>query len=305
MSTTVPESSAPLAFIEGEPVALRPTRLLLGWLPDIEAIPHLLGRNPGPQDDLTAIRQQIAAAHDAVQARQPIEPADPVIDGDHELLDTIAARPELRAAMADAPWNVEWVDLTRILSIQKLIAIDGLAPRIGAVDNDQAALAELCLPAAQPAPPLGGFTDQDRLGFTISALDPNLRAVGTNVQEALVATGPDMPPQKMQAITFFVTMGTSYVQVARYHGRCFLRDGYHRAAGLLRVGISQVPAVLIDAPSYQYITPTPGLFDHEIAFSDRPPMLADFWDDAVSANASQPAVRKVVRIRADQFVVQG
>jgi len=43
----------------------------------------------------------------------------------------------------------------------------------------------------------------------------------------------------------------------------------------------------------------PGLFDHEVAFSDRPPLLTDFWDDAVSADGTQPVVRKVVRIRVD------
>lgn len=42
-----------------------------------------------------------------------------------------------------------------------------------------------------------------------------------------------------------------------------------------------------------------------MAFSDHAPRLADFWDDTVAANALQPAVRKVVRIRAEQFVVQG
>ena len=106
-----------------------------------------------------------------------------------------------------------------------------------------------------------------------------------------------MPPQKVQAFTFFVSMGASYVQVAQYQGRSFLRDGYHRAAGLLHVGVSRVPAVVIDAPSFQFITSAPGLFDHEVAFSDRAPRLADFWDDSVSADALQPAVRMVVRIR--------
>ncbi len=63
--------------------------------------------------------------------------------------------------------------------------------------------------------------------------------------------------------------------------------------------------VVIDAPSFQLITSGPGLFDHEVAFGDRAPRLADFWDDSVSADALQPAVRKVVRIRAEAFVVQG
>lgn len=123
--------------------------------------------------------------------------------------------------------------------------------------------------------------------------------------DALVGTSPDVPPQRMQAITFFVSLGTSYVQIARYQGRYFLRDGYHRAVALLRAGTTLVPAVVIDAPTFQYIVPTPGLFDHEVAFSDHAPALTDFWDDLVSADASQPAVRTVLRIQAQKFPVQG
>ncbi len=63
--------------------------------------------------------------------------------------------------------------------------------------------------------------------------------------------------------------------------------------------------MVIDAPTFRYVVPTPGLFDHEIAFSDHAPLLTDFWDDSVSAEARQPAVRKVIRIRAEQFAVQG
>jgi hypothetical protein len=151
----------------------------------------------------------------------------------------------------------------------------------------------------------GTFSDHDGNGFALSSLNLNLRVVGMNVGEALISVSPQGPPKKVQAFTFFVSMGDGYVQVAQYQGRSFLRDGYHRAAGLLRANVSRVPAVVIDAPSYQFITPAPGLFDHEIAFSDHAPRLTDFWDDSVSVNALQRPVRKVVRIRAEVFVVPG
>jgi hypothetical protein len=305
MTAAATESSAPLALIQGEPIALRSTRVLLGWLPEQEALLQLLGRNALPQDNITAIKEQIDRTRTAVQARPKTEPADPVVQGDRDLLDQIAARPDVRASFTDAPWRIEWVDLTRILSIQKLITTEGLDLRVGAVQDDPAAIAELCLPANQPASPLGGFMDQDGLAITISSLNPNLRVVSAQPHEALVATSPELPPQKMQAITFLVNLGASYVQVAEYQGRYFLRDGYHRAAGLLHAGVSHIPAVVIDAPTFRYVVPTPGLFDHEIAFSDHAPLLTDFWDDSVSAEARQPAVRKVIRIRAEQFAVQG
>jgi hypothetical protein len=186
-----------------------------------------------------------------------------------------------------------------------MITTDGLDQRVADAVDDPAALVELCLPAAQPLPPVGAFGDPDRHGFALSSLNPNLRVIGSNIGEGLVSASPQVPPQKVQAFTFFVSMGASYLQVAQYQGRSFLRDGYHRAAGLLRAGVSTVPAIIFDAPSFQYIAPTSALFDHEVAFSDRAPRLADFWDDSVSADSLQPAVRKVVHIRADEFVIQG
>lgn len=305
MTATVADTSAPLTLVQGEPIAQRSTRILLGWLNEQEAVQQLLGHNPTPQDDLAAIRQTITAARGAVQARPETRIGSPLTEGDRALVEQVAGRPQVQASFPDVPWRIEWVDLRKVLSVQKLITTDGLDVRVSNAADSDAALVELCLPAEQPVPPLGAFVDHDGLGVTISSLNPNLRAVTSQVADALVAPGPGLPPQKMSAITFLVNLGTSYLQVAHYQGRYFLRDGYHRAAGLLRAGISHVPAVVIEAPSFQYVAPTPGLFDHEVAFGLRPPGLADFWDDTVASDALQPAMRKVVRIRAEQFGVQG
>jgi hypothetical protein len=294
-----------LSFVQGEPIAQRSARVLLGWLPPKDAASQLLGRDPGPQDELTAVNQLIASARSAVSLRPATVFGDPVVAGDRALLEGVADRPEVRASFPDVPWRIEWVDLTKVLSVQKMITTDGLDLRVAEASNDPAALVDLCLPAGQIVPPQGGFRDQDGHGFALSSLNPNLRVAGSHVAEVLVAPSPEVPPQKMQAFTFFVSMGASYVQVARYQGRSFLRDGYHRAAGLLRAGVTRIPAVVIDAPSYQYIASTPGLFDHEVAFSDHAPKLSDFWDDSVSTDVLQPAVRKILRMRAEEFVVQG
>ena len=269
-------ASVPLSLVQGEPIAQRSARVLLGWLPPKDAVNQLLGRNPMPQDDLTAVNQLVASTRSAVLQRPATVIGDPVVAGDRSLLDQVASRPEVHAAFADVPWRVEWVDLTRVLSVQKMITTDGLDLRVAEATDDPDALVELCLPAAQPVPPLGAFGDPDGHGFALSSLNPNLRVVGSNVAEALVSASPQVPPQKVQAFTLFVSMGASYVQVAQYQGRSFLRDGYHRAAGLLRAGVSRVPAVVIDAPSFQFITSAPGLFDHEAAFSDRAPGAGRF-----------------------------
>jgi hypothetical protein len=110
----------------------------------------------------------------------------------------------------------------------------------------------------------------------------------------------------MLAVTFLVSMGTSYLQVATYNGRDFLRDGYHRAAALLHAGISKVPCAYIKARDFNEVGANPAtMLGYELLFGDRPPLLGDFWDDEVSATIDQPTARKAIRLRAEEFNIQG
>jgi hypothetical protein len=194
------------------------------------------------------------------------------------------------------------VDLRRVLSFQKLINIDGLDERL-ALASTATGLLELCIPSEQPMPTLGGFSDPDGKGFTISSFNPNLRIAGGQLAEAHVAPAPDMPTVRMQAITVFVHMGTSYLQVVTYKGRSFIRDGYHRAAGLFKRGHFVVPAIYIEAETFDQVGMVAGALSYEVLYGDTPPALADFWDNDVSGDSIQPAVRKVVRVRGEEFVV--
>ncbi len=193
------------------------------------------------------------------------------------------------------------VDLRKTLSFQKVISVEGLDERLANVSNDS--LVDLCLPRQQAMPPLGAFTDADGKGFTVSSVNPNLRIAAGQLSDALVSPSPGLPPVKMQAITLLVFMGMSYLQVVQYRGRSFIRDGYHRAAGLLRRGVFVVPCIFIEAQSFEQIGTSAGSFTYETLFGERPPKLSDFWDDEVGGSIEQIAVKKVVRVRGEEFVV--
>ena len=124
------------------------------WLADQkEAVNQLLGRSPSPQDDLATVNRVVASARLAVSLRPATVIGDPVIAGDRTLLDQVAARPEVRALLPDVPWRIEWVDLTRVLSVQKAVTTDGLDLRVAEATGDPAALVDLCLPqTSRPAP---------------------------------------------------------------------------------------------------------------------------------------------------------
>jgi hypothetical protein len=294
--------SEPQPIVSGEPVLYRQTRALVGWLNDIEGMNILLGRGLTPNDDTSVLMAALQACRGAVEAFPPFVAEDPILTEYFPGLQDLQQRSEIQAAMGSLQWRLAVVDLTKVLSFQKVVHVDGLEQRIQGVD-DPAQLLELCIPATQPQPPMGAFGDSDGKGFTISSYNPNLRIAGGQLTEAKVAQAPGLPEVRMQAVTLLVYMGTSYLQIVRYRDRCFIRDGYHRAAGLLRRGITRVPCIFIEARNFEEVAAPGGSFTFEVLFGTRPPRVVDFWNDAVARTAQQAATRKVVRIRGEEFVV--
>lgn len=302
MTDTAVES----AHVRGEPLLQQAARALIGWLDDEEGVRFLLGRVPKPTDDIAPLQELIAKRRAAVAARETYAPVNPLIDpASQSGLDVVAARPEVQATFQPHRWRVALANLEHVLAFQKTIKTEDLDRRLAPVVEDADKLLELCLPTEQPAPPQGAFGDADGKGFTISSQNPNLRIVGGQLHEADVSAGPGGSSMTMQAITLLVNFGTSYLQVAHYNGRYFLRDGYHRAAGLIRAGITVVPCIFIDARSFEEVNPGQGMFTYETMFGPRPPRLIDFWDDEVASDIKQPAIRKVIRVRGEEFVVAG
>lgn len=289
-------------FIASEPVLYRDSRALVAWMTDVEGVQVLLGRNPSPTDELPALLETIRTCRAMLGRRATYVAEDPLVEDSFPGLEEAAARSEVHASFANLKWRPAVIDLAKVLTFQKLVHVDGLDERLDGT-LDQRRLLELCIPSQLPPPPLAAFTDSDGKGFTISSQNPNLRIAGGQMADANVALAPGLPQVKMQAVTLLVFMGTSYLQVVRYHDRCFIRDGYHRAAGLIRKGITKVPCIFIEAESFEQIAAPPGSFTYEVLYGDRPPRLTDYWEDSVARSVRQAAIRKVVRIRGEEFVV--
>lgn len=221
-------------------------------------------------------------------------------------LDELAQNPLLSTTFAQFTWSVKVVDLRNVIAFQKAIKIDGLEERVQPVIDDRSILADFCLPGEQTVPPQSLIKDIDGNGFTVSSLNPNLRVAGNQVAPVQVAPEEGMQPMSMLAVTFLVSMGSSFLQVAKYNGREFLRDGYHRAAALLRSGINETPCVYIEAKTFDEVGAHPAaMLSYELLYGDRPPLLGDFWADSVASDVEQPTIRRAVRLRAEEFNIQG
>ncbi|MEV6831871.1 hypothetical protein [Amycolatopsis sp. NPDC051102] len=192
--------------------------------------------------------------------------------------------------MLQEGWNVAMVDLARVVGFQPFVFTDTPADRTANLTPDRLeAIAELTLPTGHAAPLAAQF-DQVKQAYIITSPNPNLKVVGTFNGQMGEAAGPP-------GFGFAVAVPPSYLQVVRVDGRYVLRDGYHRAFGLLSRGISFVPAFVRDFDTREGLAPA-GMLPESAWLGERPPLLTDYHEDAVVETVYLPSSRKMIVIQA-------
>jgi hypothetical protein len=282
------------------PRVMQPGRALVAWLPENQAVTLMLGHPPLPGEDTGPVIERLQRHREALARRAPFQTAearhDELVDDD---LRAVANRPEVRAAFAQVQWTPAVIDLTGVIAYQPVVNIGSLDDRVAPVLADRFQLIEFCLPS-------GGAqqleTIPDEQSVSLVSANPNLRVIGTAIRPEAVTVAQGMPPINAIALISYVYLGPSYMHVVRYRERYFLRDGYHRAAALVKAGINLVPCILVDATRYEEVVSLPGMIAEDRLLGDRPPSIADYWSDDVASEISTPVVKKIVRVKPDQFV---
>jgi hypothetical protein len=274
---------------------LRPARALLGWLADEQAY-RLLASG---RDDATPTperRALVASARAAVAARAVgldqhgvVSPAPPEL-AEHER----ALRATYPAVFAEG-WAVRMVDLSRLCAFQPVVYTDLARERTAAAgDGDVRHLAALTLPTGGP-PPLRASFDEKRNAWVIVSSNRNLRLVGrftAPVPGAPVGGGTGGTP----GFGFVVTIMPSHLQVVELQGRYYLRDGYHRALGLLASGIAAVPALVASFSAIEELA-VPGALPQATYTGARPPILPDYLSSDVATEVQLPMSQKMVLVQ--------
>jgi hypothetical protein len=287
---------------DGQPTLDRTARVLLGWLEPQEAALTLQGRRA----DVTLTTEQrelIESTMKAVQSRTDgadqsdlVRPIDQAL---HDYIDALRASPLAGPYFAEG-WEVALVDLPRVCGFQPNVFVDHATQRVSDVDPAEArSIASVTLPLGTSGELTHQF-DQQRQAFIISSANPNVRVIG--------AVGGPVPGGLPGTVMlgFQISMMASYVQVAAIHGRYFLRDGYHRALGLIARGVRYAPVFIRHDIAYdQLVTAPAGMLRYEAYMGDRPPFLRDYLDDTVSCEARLPAAHKIVLVQASEFGVLG
>jgi hypothetical protein len=278
---------------------LRPARALLGWM-DPEDAKRVLVSNRG---DAQASAEQVRAvetAHQAVSRRAIFENAmTPETDLPSELLsyvDRLQKSPSGMNYFMEG-WRIGIVNLSRLISFQPAVFVDSAVERVRDLKaNDVESLASLCLPIPAGKETLTPTLDKARNIWSVLSPNPNLRVAGQFAGPIPgVASGAPV-------FGFFLALMPSLMQVAHFQGRYVLRDGYHRAVGLLSSGITEVPAFIKDFDAIEQLVP-PGILPQNAWLGPRPPLVPDYFDNAVAATVALPAVQKVVMVQAIEATV--
>lgn len=283
---------------------IRKARALVGYLPPDQAVQVISGGMvPQSETDRAAAISVWERYRAAADSRDPIEAKSPVRELPSAYLalaSEFQRRPDVIQAFAPHQWSVAALDLTvPVISFQSLVHTDDAKQRVADIDlDDTQALFNVCLPEQENVELPGGF-DPSQNAFTVSSLNPNLRIASFELVDAGQPTG-----LVKRIAGFTLSLGSSHIQVAEYRGRWMIRDGYHRLCGLIALGATVVPCIHIKARTFEETgAARPGFFGYEVLYSDRPPQLRDFLDDEQSLEVTTASVRKVVRIRAEEFVV--
>jgi hypothetical protein len=232
---------------------------------------------------IEAARRVVASRPVGIDQKGLVEPPPPELDPHLAALRLAPAA----AAYFSEGWEVAVVDLTRVCAFQPFVYTEDALERTSTV-SDLTTAAMITLPLPQDNENLPVTYDQNQKTLTVVSRNPNLRVTGVFCA----------PVNGQPLLGFHVQMVPSFLQVAQYQGRYYLRDGYHRAYGLLRRGVQHVPAFVRRVPTFEQLGMLPGMLPHDAVFGERPPTLQDFLDDEVSGECIRPAQVEALAITA-------
>lgn len=192
-----------------------------------------------------------------------------------------AERDDLNEEFDGLTWTLGVVDLRWLVSFQRRLVLREETID-GAELHDWTARMQVSLPYCRTSEFESALHSS---GLTLSSENPDF-----TVQWQTTREGDGVFALK-------VHHGSPFMEVGYYRGRWFLRDGYHRAYRLLRAGIVEVPAVIVQASTVEELGANrPWFFPEEVLFSRRPPLVTDFLADDLVLRWYRPARRKVIRV---------
>ena len=287
------DGSAQLPITASTPsYAKRKARALIGWMSEQAGALWAAGRDqqlaaaqPEHLEACKRARENVAARIPGIDQSGLFQPPPAELQAH---IDALKANAE-SAQVLEGSGEIRIVDLRRVCAAQPHVLVEDAHRRVeGVSTNDMPALARVTLPLPKREQFPVSF-DHLKNTWLLASPNPNLRVVG----HFSSSVGPGF-----SGFGFAVAQQQSYMQVAGLNGRYFLRDGYHRAFGLVAAGFTHAPALVKDFGTFEDVHMPPGLLPPSAYLGDRPPLLVDYLDDTVAVDTNIPSTTKMILIQA-------
>lgn len=311
---TTPNSDAEVA--DTVP-AIEQRRLLLGFLREDEAIERLqssrtvatpdarldqTGREEAVTDPETAYANLWNAANDSITPSHAFDDSAVELEdlpdeaGIAEHVDAFVNDPHFRASRGDQPedsWEIKLVPIETLVAFQPAVTQTAYETDLAATES-VLDLLEFTLPVdAAPLVEDQRIRDNFFSGWQFVTRSPNVHVSGPHHSRS------DGNDTTIATVSFDLKSNPNFVYVAHFDDRYILKNGYHRVYQLLAAGETHVPAVVIEADTYDETGANQsGFFDRELVMSERPPLLTDY-ETPIAVTISRRTTNRIVRVIAE------
>jgi hypothetical protein len=282
------------------PDGYRPHAVLLGHHSEDQAREFLRDKGVHPEA-VPGLMQERARAQSRIRMSAPFAPAAATLPVEDPQATTeirrIMAQPECKAAFPEGTWTAQMVEIAKLIAVHPSLDVR-YAESLGGPALDASKLisaVQLCF-GSKHSSPFHVSVDQPHKSINIVGTHPAFEVVSLRCSQQ-GETGS-------LVVSFMVAAPPNIVVVLRFAGRVFLAGGYHRVYRLMQAGFSHVPCIVREAPGFAQIAQCgPLIFQESALMAPRPPLVADFADPELGIIAPLRAMRKVIRIRPDEYLV--
>ena len=273
------------------PNQVKTVRVLLGFMTKEDGFSFLRNECSMPTKKDAELSALWEKYHRAVTVLPQANPDTKVhgINSDYrKQLDEISANPRVIEATKQRTWSFNYVEINNLICHQKYVDVDYANDISRTVDfTSESQIIDFCLTDRF----LERSTKTTRIGqfgVAMSAEGHDLRILDSRVEEDKQTNSTEL--------TLKVGWGVPATQVVECEGRCYLKNGYHRAFAMKNRGLRYLPCILIKAGSYSDLENPgpPGFFAESLVRSSKPPLFSHYFSDDLSARVRMKAVRKYI-----------
>jgi hypothetical protein len=242
------------------------------------------------------------------EARKRLGDAPTPNAGNPEILDmppdaaghlaAVAAHPRLAGGLDGMPISFGLVEIAPLLAYQFSVDISR-TKKLCAELGDPPTMATM-LPVFLP-------TDLEAIRYQGQMQQANSAVFVSDSANFRIVQHGRVGIDENQGITYVgVGFGASspWAQVARFAGRCYLRNGYHRLYGAKKVGATHVPAMVLDAPTWELVGAREGgaTFDRALLESGNPPTMAHYTHErALPVQLRRP--KRIIHVSWSEYLL--